>query len=104
MLKGYDFWKKNDQKNNLQIADLTRERGIKSTLELRGRIGKKIHVDLRGYMHLFNGYIFLQPQSEFRLTIRGAFPVYTYEQCDARLTGGDFILKYKDIMTLEKNI
>jgi iron complex outermembrane receptor protein len=46
-------------------------------------------------MHLFNGYIFLQPQSEFRLTIRGAFPVYTYEQCDARLTGGDFILKYK---------
>ena len=76
-------------------ADLNRERGIKSTLQLRGLIGEKIHVDLRGYMHLFNGYIFLQPQSEFRLTIRGAFPVYTYEQCDARLTGGDFILKYK---------
>ncbi len=75
-------------------ANLNVEKGFKYTLQSRGRIGEKIHIDLRGYMHLLNGYIYLEPQSEFRLTIRGAFPVYTYEQCNAQLIGGDFILKY----------
>ncbi len=75
-------------------ADLNQESGFKSTLQIRGRSGKNLHIDIRGFTHFLNGYIYLQPQTEYRLTIRGAFPVYTYEQCNAKLLGADFILKY----------
>ena len=35
-------------------------------------------------------YIFLEPQAERRLTIRGAFPLFLYKQTDASLSGLDF--------------
>ena len=75
--------------------ELVQETGLKSTLQLRGKVSEKLHLDVRAYTHFFNGYIYLQPQQTFRLTIRGAFPVFTYEQCDARLLGGDAVIKYE---------
>jgi iron complex outermembrane receptor protein len=75
--------------------ELDQETGLKSTLQLRGKVSEKLHVDVRAYTHFFDGYIYLQPQQTFRLTIRGAFPVFTYEQCDARLLGGDAVIKYE---------
>lgn len=80
------------EEGNLNLA---KELGLKSTLQLRGKLGDHLHIDLRGYTHFFKGFIYLQPQQTFRLTIRGAFPVYTYEQCDARLIGGDVVFKYE---------
>ena len=74
--------------------ELKQESGLKSTLQLRGKVSEKLHLDVRAYTHFFDGYIYLQPQQTFRLTIRGAFPVFTYEQCDARLLGGDAVIKY----------
>ena len=74
--------------------ELDQETGLKSTLQLRGKVSEKLHVDVRAYTHFFDGYIYLQPQQTFRLTIRGAFPVFTYEQCNARLLGGDAVIKY----------
>ena len=75
--------------------ELRQETGLKSTLQLRGKVNEKLHLDVRGYTHFFDGYIYLQPQQALRLTIRGAFPVFTYEQCNARLLGGDAVIKYE---------
>jgi iron complex outermembrane recepter protein len=74
--------------------DLKQEKGLKGALHLRGLMGKDLHVDLNGYVHQFENYIFLQPQQDYRLTIRGAFPVFTYEQCDAILYGSDLKVSY----------
>ena len=47
----------------------------------------------------------MQPAQEFRLTIRGAFPVFTYQQCDALLFGSDMKFSYTvgDWWKLESN-
>jgi len=73
---------------------LTQESGLKTTLQLRGKLSDKLHADMRAYSHFFRGFIYLQPQQAIRLTIRGAFPVFSYDQCNARLIGGDAIVKY----------
>lgn len=49
-------------------------------------------VDLSAYAQRINNYIYLQPQDEPRLTIRGAFPVYSYVQTDAFMAGADLSL------------
>ena len=74
--------------------DLNQEQGLKGSLHLRGLLGDRFHLDLNGFGHLFSGYIYLQPSQEYRLTIRGAFPVFTYEQCDAFLYGSDAKFRY----------
>jgi iron complex outermembrane receptor protein len=85
--------------------DLNQEHGLKGSLHLRGLIGDRFHLDLNGFGHLFSGYIYLQPSQEYRLTIRGAFPVFTYEQCDALLYGSDAKFRYtlSDRWKLESN-
>ena len=40
--------------------ELDQETGLKSTLQLRGKVSEKLHLDVRAYTH-FNGYIYLQP-------------------------------------------
>jgi iron complex outermembrane receptor protein len=47
------------------------------------------------YLNRINDYIYLEPQAEPRLTIRGAFPVFRYTQTDARLAGADASLAYQ---------
>ena len=74
--------------------DLNQEQGLKGSFHLRGLLGDRFHIDLNGFGHVFNGYIYLQPSQEYRLTIRGAFPVFTYEQCDALLYGSDAKLRF----------
>ena len=74
--------------------DLNQEQGLKGSFHLRGLVGDRFHLDLNGFGHVFNGYIYLQPSQEYRLTIRGAFPVFTYEQCDALLYGSDAKLRF----------
>ena len=74
--------------------DLNQEQGLKGSFHLRGLLGDRFHLDLNGFGHVFNGYIYLQPSQEYRLTIRGAFPVFTYEQCDALLYGSDAKLRF----------
>lgn len=68
--------------------DLTIERSLKSILTVRHH-SNGLTIDLSGYVNPIYGYIFLEPSGEFDLTIRGAFPVYTYQQTDALLTGID---------------
>ncbi|MBK8832317.1 MAG: TonB-dependent receptor [Saprospiraceae bacterium] len=51
-----------------------------------------LHVELSLYSHLVYDYIYLKPDDELRLTIRGAFPVYKYTQQDAWIRGADIVL------------
>ena len=85
--------------------NLRQEEGLKGSIHVRGLIRDRLHIDVNGYVHQFNNYIYLQPAQEFRLTIRGAFPVFTYQQCDALLFGSDMKFSYTvgDWWKLESN-
>lgn len=69
--------------------NLTAEQSFKTTWLWEGNVNSKFFVQALGYFQHVNDYIYLQPQEEFRLTIRGAFPVFYYEQADARIYGAD---------------
>ncbi|UZR94331.1 TonB-dependent receptor [Chondrinema litorale] len=47
------------------------------------------------YYQRIQDFIYLEPLAEYRLTIRGAFPVFVYKQTDARLMGLDAQFKYQ---------
>ncbi len=76
-------------------TDLNTEHSFKTTLSISGRLGDRLSFEALGYVQQFKDYIFLNPQDEFRLTIRGAFPVFKYEQTDARIYGLDVSGHYK---------
>lgn len=46
-------------------------------------------VHLTAYYNVIQKYIFLEPQAQPVLTIRGAFPAFAYAQADARIMGLD---------------
>ncbi len=65
------------------------EKAIKNTIEYKWVPSSNFAINVLAYHQLFNDYIFLNPQDEIRLTIRGAFPVFKYEQTDANIFGVD---------------
>ncbi len=71
--------------------NLVEEQSIKQTLSIEKHLGSKIHLELMTFYQYFQNYIFLNPQEEFRLTIRGAFPVFKYEQTQAEIYGFDLV-------------
>ena len=75
--------------------DLSSEQSLKSTFSLQGKIKEKLSFETLFYYQNINNYIFLNPQEEFQLTIRGAFPLFRYEQTDARIYGLDFTSLYE---------
>ncbi len=69
--------------------DLKPETGQKISFDL---VYEKEHdwsVQVSPYHQIIDDYIYLNPTGETRLTIRGAFPVYAYEQTRARIMGFD---------------
>lgn len=70
--------------------NLNAENSIKSIITQSLLIEEIFHLEWTAYSHLIYKYIFLKPQDELRLTIRGAFPVYSYTQADAWIRGFDF--------------
>jgi len=75
--------------------NLNSERSLKATLSFDGVLKKKLFFQVLGYFQHIRDFIYLQPQEEFRLTIRGAFPVSLYKQTDANIYGTDFLLKFE---------
>ncbi len=65
------------------------EYSLKTTLSAEGHLRQKLFFEVLGYAQHVADYIYLAPQEEIRLTIRGAFPVFQYEQTDALILGGD---------------
>ena len=65
---------------------LKTEQSLKNTIEYEWLPDPHFSFSALAYHQVFNNYIFLQPQDQFRLTIRGAFPVFEYQQTDASIT------------------
>jgi iron complex outermembrane recepter protein len=70
---------------------LKNEVALKIITDHKINFSEHSQLNLSMYYHRFNGYIYLRPQLEPRLTIRGAFPVFNYAQEDALLKGLDFV-------------
>ena len=75
--------------------NLSAERALKNTLSFATKKKEKLFAEVLLYHQYIQDYIYLQAQDEFRLTIRGAFPVFKYEQTDAQIYGLDFVTKYQ---------
>ena len=75
-------------------ASLTTEKALKNTLEYKWLPSNHFSFSALAYHQLFNNYVFLNPQDEIRLTIRGAFPVFRYEQTNASIYGVDISTQF----------
>ena len=71
-------------------VDLIPEKSLKGTLSLNAEFGHALSFEVLGFYQVVNDFIYLQPQNAFRTTIRGTFPVFKYEQTNARIAGLDF--------------
>jgi len=69
--------------------NLKREKSFKNTMEYNWFPNSKINFNALAYYQHIDDYIYLEPQDEIRLTIRGAFPVFAYEQTNAVIYGLD---------------
>lgn len=75
--------------------NLRPEQSLKGTLSLKGKVKNKLFFEALGYYQAIENYIFLNPSNEVRLTIRGAFPVFKYEQTNASIYGLDVSAIYQ---------
>lgn len=71
---------------------LKAERSTKGIISADWYFRNKVFLQALAYHQNIQDYIYLQPQQEFRLTIRGAFPVFIYEQTNASIQGLDLLL------------
>ncbi|MBC8110943.1 MAG: TonB-dependent receptor [Verrucomicrobia bacterium] len=75
-------------------SSITTEKSYQATLSINYEISKKLVVDFGMYVNSFDGYIYLKPDSLPVLSIRGAFPAYTYTQTNAFFKGSDASIRY----------
>lgn len=76
-------------------VNLVPEYALKSTLSLAGNVRERFSFESLLYYQDIRDYIFLRPTGDVRLTIRGAFPVFRYEQSHARIWGWDAMMFYQ---------
>lgn len=70
--------------------NLRAERALNFSLSANWSKPKKFDAMLSFYHNRISDFIYLEPQSVPKLTIRGAFPAFHYRQADAALTGFDW--------------
>ncbi len=63
---------------------------------------ESLTADVSVYYNDIRDYVYIRPTGT-RLTVRGHFPVFRYEQTDAILTGSDFAVKWKAGSKVEVN-
>jgi len=71
---------------------LKAENSFKIVNEWDVKMGHSTNISASLFYNRISNYIYLQPQKELRLTIRGAFPVFKYIGTEAVLAGGDIKL------------
>ena len=81
--------------------DLNPEKSLKLVFSADWNLGKSVFLQTLGYFQNIEDYIYLQPQSEFELTIRGAFPVFEYEQTNAQIIGSDLLCSFEPIQQMK---
>lgn len=84
--------------------NLKTEHALKAQIQCNYSLGEKIELKGQMYYHKIFNYIYLQAQDKFRLTIRGAFPVFAYQQTQADIVGGDFSIAYNPIERLNTSL
>lgn len=73
-------------------VDLSPENSVKATLSYDWAADNdRLFLQATAYYQGILNYIYLQPQPDFRLTIRGSFPVFRYEQTNATIAGLDLL-------------
>lgn len=73
-------------------SELRPENAIKGTLGLDwSSNNRRFFLQALAYYQHIDDYIYLQPLPDFRLTIRGAFPVFQYRQTRAAIGGLDLL-------------
>ncbi len=80
--------------------DLNPEKSLKLVATVDWFYKKKLFAQALGYAQSVSNFIYLQPQGT-RLTIRGAFPVFAYQQADATIAGLDFQVTYEPTQRLK---
>lgn len=78
-------------------SNLNSEKSFKTSLSVQSTWTERLFTEAQFYFHNINDFIYLKPQSQTRLTIRGAYPVFVYEQTHAQIYGLDMKAKYKII-------
>ncbi len=76
-------------------SNLIPEKSLNWSNTLSLNFNQVLEVDITAYANPFWAYIYLEPQPELRLSIRGAFPVFQYKQTDALLSGVDLSARWK---------
>lgn len=56
---------------------------------------RRLNIQADGYHSQIEGFVYLKPTLPPALTIKGAFPVFRYEQVNARFSGVDLLFNYK---------
>lgn len=72
--------------------DLVSEKAVKWITSIE-KSTARYSIDISAYYNLINDYIYLRPE-DVALTIRGAFPIFRYNQTDAHFLGLDASLSY----------
>lgn len=87
-------------------ANLQPERALNTSLTAELDNQKNFNASVSFYYNLIQNFIFLEPQQQPQLTIRGAFPAFYYKQTNARLMGLDGSINYELVpnFTLESRI
>jgi iron complex outermembrane receptor protein len=81
----------------IELGDdgLASERSLKATLDIDGHwAGGRLRTAITLYHDRITDFIQLRPEG-FQLTIRGAFPVFSYSATDVRLMGIDAAVEYE---------
>ena len=76
-------------------TSLKPEKGLKTTYSIDFFPIKSLTLSFGGFFNYLRDYIFLEPQPELVLTIRGAFPQYFYKQTSANIYGCNGSIKYE---------
>lgn len=81
-------------------VNLQSEKSYKGLVSVDWQVKNKIIIQALGYYQWVNDYIYLQAQDSFRLTIRGAYPLFKYQQTNAKIYGGDLLMTYEPFSNL----
>lgn len=73
---------------------LKKEQSTKASIGLSGQVAHRFSFETLLYYQRIADYIYLRPDDEIRLTIRGAFPVFIYDQTDVQIYGLDGMATY----------
>lgn len=91
-------------------SDLESERSWKWNNELR-YANSWINASVTGFYQVIGNYIYAAPQKDpvtklplVKMLIAGAFPIFKYQQADARFYGGDLTVRVKPIEQLEYTV